>query len=96
MDLVIDLFTKASHILPQLPPIPTTLPPPIFGNPSPLITHIGTPIPPGANLGFSSNVAKRSSSSDKQLAIELSDYSESDALEADFNHQNQTVIQWPS
>ena len=87
---------KAAHILPQLPPIPTTLPPPIFGNPSPLITHIGTPIPPGANLGFSSNVAKRSSSSEKHLAIELSDLSDSDASEADFHKHNQTNILWPS
>ena len=87
--------------------IPTTLPPPVFGNPSPLITHIGTPIPPGLGTGFAVNIAKRSSKiSEKQLAIELSedisDYNSEAAddinnmkLSSDVGN-NQTDIVWPS
>ena len=62
---------------PSVALVTSTLPPPVFGQPSPLITHIGTPLPQGASSGFS-NVAKRS------FAIEISE-DESDAVrEADY------------
>ena len=61
---------------PSVALVTSTLPPPVFGQPSPLITHIGTPLPLGASSGFS-NVAKRS------FAIEISEDGESDDYSAD-------------
>ena len=68
---------------PPPPVIPTTLPPPTFGNPDPFITHIGAPLPPGTFGGFSA--IKKRSSSDKQPAIE---FIEEDA-------KTETDVIWP-
>ena len=46
------------------------LPPPVFGSPDPLITHIGSPLPPGSSSGFSTSLKKRSP--DQQPALEIS------------------------
>ena len=71
---------------PPAPPVAQSsrLPPPVFGSPEPLITHIGTPLPPGSSRGFSAGVKKRSPH--QQPAIEIS---------AD-SKDNQTHVVWPS
>ena len=66
------------------PPPPGRLPPPVFGRPEPLITHIGTPLLPGSSSGFSAAINKRSP--DQQPAIEISED----------NNLTHTDFVWPS
>ena len=45
------------------------LPTPTYGNPDPMITHIGAPLPPGTVGGFSIN--SKSDANEKQPAIQF-------------------------
>ena len=84
--------------LPPTPPpptLPTTLPPPVFGNPSPLITHIGTPILPGQDSGGFISKRSYTVNGEQQPAIELSEATVMVDHEGNSNEED-SDIQWPS
>ena len=71
---------------PPPPPAAARLPPPVFGSPDPLITHIGSPLTPGSSSGFSSSSALNKRSPEHRPALEISGD----------NNEPHTQLVWPS
>ena len=86
---------QAQHI------IPASLPPPVFGNPSPLITHIGTPLPPDFINKRSYQLETLDDEEKHAIELEYSDIITSEDNDSDDDYPQEyesydSDVQWPS